>query len=137
MISRCGLQAGGDLVPSSYMWHASRREWQQAYVELPVVDGKPVILVPKYIVRWRLSLDSQEFYNHYMLSFLRDVQLKSGGKLVRVLKNKTRVVYKKDLKKEYPLIKDDLAKFAQEHPDVLEKYKELKGAKGTLSNEDI
>jgi hypothetical protein len=124
-------------VPSSHMWHASRREWRQGYVDLPVIDNKPVILIPKYLVRWRLSLDSQEFYNHYMLSFLRDVQLNSGGKLVRLLKNKTRVVYKKDLKKEYPLIKDDLAKFAQEHPDILEKYKELKGAKGTLTNEDL
>lgn len=124
-------------VPSSQMWHASRREWYQSYVDLPVVDGKPVILIPKYLVRWRLSLDSQEFYNHYMLNFLRDVQLNSGGKLVRVLKNKTRVVYKKDLRKEYPLIKDDLADFAQKHPDILERYKELKGAKGTLTNEDF
>ncbi len=126
-----------DGVPSSHTWHASRREWQQGYVELPVVDNKPVILIPKYLVRWRLSLDSQEFYNHYMLSFLRDLQLQSGGKLVRLLKNKTEVVYKKDLKKEYPLIKDDLAKFAQEHPDILLRYKDLKGAKGTLTNEDI
>lgn len=124
-------------VPSSHMWHASKREWYQNYVDLPVVESKPVILIPKYLVRWRLSLDSQEFYNHYMLNFLRDVQLSSGGKLVRVLKNKTRVVYKKDLREKYPLIKDDLAEFAQKHPDVLQRYKELKGAKGTLSNEDL
>ena len=80
-------------VPSNQMWHASRREWRQGYVDLPIVDNKAVILIPKYLVRWRLSLDSQEFYNHYMLSFLRDVQLNSGGKLVRLLKNKSRVVY--------------------------------------------
>lgn len=124
-------------VPSNQTWDASKRRWEQDYVNLPVVDNKPVILVPKYLVRWRLSLDSQEFYNHYMLNFLRDVQLNSGGKLVRVLKNKSRVVYKKDLKKEYPLIKDDLAEFVVEHPDVLQRYKELKGAQGTLSNEDL
>src|ERR1700732_350563 len=52
-------------IPSNQIWHAGRREWQQGYVALPVVDSKPVILVPKYLVRWRLSLNSQEFYNHY------------------------------------------------------------------------
>jgi hypothetical protein len=124
-------------VPSSQMWHASKRRWQQDYVDLPVVDGKPVVLIPKYLVRWRLSLDSQEFYNHYMLNFLRHVQLNSGGKLVRLLKNKTRVVFKKDLRREYPFIKDELATFAQTHPDVLQRYKNLKGAKGTLTNEDF
>lgn len=118
-------------------WDASRREWHQDYTQLPVVGGSPVILIPKYIVRWRLSLDSQEFYNFYMLNFLRDQHLASGSKLVRVLKNKTRVVRKKDLKKEYPLVKDDLAKFAQKHPDILATYKKFKGAKGTLGNKDF
>lgn len=125
-------------VASSPLWNASRREWRLEYVDLPVVAGKPVLLVPKYIVRWKLSLNSQEFYNHYMLSFLRDVHLRANDGLVRVLKkSKERVVYKKDLREKYPLIKDDLAKFAQENPQVLESYKRLKGASGTLTNADF
>jgi hypothetical protein len=125
-------------IPSGNMWHASKREWHADYIELPMVDDKPVILVPKYLVRWRLSLNSQEFYNHYMLSFMRDVELSSpSSKLVSVLRSKKRVVYKKDLKREYPLIKDELATFVKNHPEMLQQYKKFKGAQGALTNEDM
>jgi len=64
--------------------------------------------------------------------------LAANSNLVKILKSsKKRVVYKKDLKERYPFIKDDLAAFAQEHPDVLKKYKEFKGASGTLSDDDL
>jgi hypothetical protein len=44
-------------------WDISRKNWVAQGVQLPFINGDPVILVPKYIVRRRLSLDSQEFYN--------------------------------------------------------------------------
>lgn len=125
-------------VASGPIWDASRRRWYQSHVPLPVIEGRQVILVPKYFVRWRLSLDSQEFYNHYMLNFLREEHLSANSSLVRVLKTtKERVVYKKDLREKYPFIKEDLASFARKHPDVLREYKNLKGASGALGNEDL
>ena len=54
-----------------------------------------------------------------------------------MLKNGTRRVYKKDVKERHPLIKDDLAKFVTEHPEVLEQYKKLKGAEGVLSGDHL
>jgi hypothetical protein len=37
-------------------------------------------------------------------------------------------VYKKDLRERFPFSKEFLAQFSQQHPQVLEIYKTLKGA---------
>lgn len=100
-------------------------------LELPVYDRKPILLVPKFCVRFKLSLDSQEFYNHYMVEFLKREYLNSNSGLVQVLKNTgERYVTKKDVMKLHPFIKDELARFTLEHPDVLELYKQIKGGRG-------
>ncbi len=45
------------------------------------------MLVPKFSVRQRLSLESQEFYNHYMIDFLRNEYEQGSSGLVQVLKS--------------------------------------------------
>lgn len=98
-----------------------------------MISRKPILLVPKYTVRRELSLESQEFYNHHMIEFLKSEYQNAESGLVHVLKSGRRRVYKKDVKERHPFIKDDLAKFVTEHPDVFESYKKLKGAQGALS----
>ncbi|MGO6790807.1 hypothetical protein ACCS70_35790 [Rhizobium ruizarguesonis] len=115
------------------VWSAQRADWVASDLELPVYDRKPILLVPKFSVRFKLSLDSQEFYNHYMVEFLKREYLNSNSGLVQVLKNTgERYVTKKDVMKLHPFIKDELARFTLEHPDVLELYKQIKGASGPI-----
>ena len=82
-------------------------------MELPIYQRRPILLVPKFSVRHRLSLDSQEFWNHHMIEFLRQEYLNAGGGLVRVLRNGERRVTKKAVKERHPFVKDDLADFVR------------------------
>ncbi len=118
-------------------WNPSRRNWESREFHLPIYRGKPIMLVPKSSVRLRLSIDSQEFYNFHMVEFLQAEYLQAGGALVESLKNGKRRVTKKSVKEVHPLIKDDLADFVREHPEVLESYKKMAGAKGPLENRQI
>jgi hypothetical protein len=126
------------VVACAPVWDEVERDWHQGYAPLPIVDGLPVILVPKYFVRWRPSLDSQEFYNHHMIEFLRDDLIAKGSGLVRILKKSKRpFIAKATVKERNPFVKDHLAKFVRENPQVLETYKTLQGAKGALGTEEL
>ncbi|MGK9053113.1 hypothetical protein [Neorhizobium petrolearium] len=115
------------------IWSAERADWVASEVELPVHGGKPILLVPKFSVRFKLSLDSQEFYNHYMVEFLRQEYLDSRSALVQVFKGTgERYVTKTSVKERHPFVKDDLARFVSDHPEVLESYKRIKGASGPI-----
>lgn len=119
------------------VWNPHTNDWEARTLSLPLYRGRPVLLVPKFSVRHRLSLDSQEFYNHYMINFLQSEYLRADSALVQVLKDGKRRVTKKSVKDRHPFLKDDLAEFVREHPDVLETYKNIKGAAGPLDNEDL
>lgn len=128
------VQTVGNIGP---IWNIRTLRWEAQPVRLPLHARRPVLLVPKFSVRHRLSLDSQEFWNHHMIEFLRQEYLDAGGGLVRVLRNGERRVTKKAVKERHPFVKDDLADFVRSHPDVLEAYKNIKGAQGPLSQSDL
>lgn len=116
------------------MWNAHRRNWESKIVQLPYVDGDPVMLVPKYIVRKRLSLDSQEFYNKQITDFLVSEHLTANSSLVTVLKNKSRKVYKGDVRKKHPKSKSLIADIVSKNPKMLEFYKNLAKQTGMMVN---
>lgn len=126
-----------DDVAMAPVWDIHQRDWVQAPRRTIVVAGQPILLVPKHCVRVKLGLDAQEFYNNHMIVALQQEYLNAGQALVTVLKNGRRRVYKKDVKERHPMAKDHLADFANQHPQVLEQYKRLAGAKGALDDEDI
>ena len=119
------------------VWDPAGENWTQQYHSLPKVGNQPIIFVPKYSVRQRLSIDSQEFYNHHMVEYLRAEHLSANSSLVHVLRSGERKVYKKDVKARHPFIKNDLAEFVLKNPKVLEQYKRLKGASGTMTIRDF
>ena len=43
--------------------------WVNDYYTLPVADSKPVLLVPKSIVRYSMDYDSGEYYNQYIINY--------------------------------------------------------------------
>lgn len=137
--SECALhgvptQATATLGPS---WNIETRDWEARNYNLPRFGRRPILLVPRFSVRRRLSLNSQEFYNNAMVEHLQSEYLNAGAALVETLKNGTRRVTKKAVKDLHPFIKDDLAAFVRDHPAVLERYKEIKGASGPLEPEDL
>lgn len=111
-------------VPAGQFWDSDIDEWTAQYADLPVLQGKKFILVPKVSVRFRMSLDSQEYYNHFMLNFLQAEHLRAGSALVKTFrKSRVKYVTKKSLKALHPMSKNELYRFTKEHPSVLDLYK--------------
>ncbi|MBX7135073.1 MAG: hypothetical protein K1X67_20600 [Fimbriimonadaceae bacterium] len=110
-------------VPGGVIWDGERMLWKSVYAQLPVYKGGRIVLIPKAAVRYELAVDHQHYYRHFVLEFLQAEHLRAGDALVTTLKNGGRRVYKKDLEKVYPLSKDFLREFSQDHPEVLEQYK--------------
>lgn len=112
-------------VSAGKIWNMDIQGWTSVYASLPIWNGRRILLVPKASVRFRMCLDSQEYYNHFMLNFLQAEHLEAGTSLVRVLQNGKRIVTKKSLKEVYPYSKQALYEFTKLHPDVLDRYKEI------------
>jgi len=101
--------------------------WINDYYKLPIYDNKPILLVPKFIARYSMDYDAGDYYNQYVLAYLQTEHLSASSSLVRTLKNRKKVVYKKDLKAEYPFSKEFLFEFSKKNPDVLAKYRNALG----------
>jgi hypothetical protein len=107
-------------------WNVQQSRWEAKSYQLPVHRGRPILLVPKFSVRHGLSLDSQEFYNHHMLEFLRAENLRSGSGLVHTFKNGRREVFKSALKEIHPFVKDELANFVRITPRFWKRTRSLR-----------
>ena len=73
-----GIQLRGT-VASGPLWDSDELSWTDDYVPLPVAEGKKILLVPKYLVRWKPELSPQEYYQHYVLNFLQAQELNESG----------------------------------------------------------
>jgi len=119
-------------------WNQYAGKWENGYFELPIHKGKKILLVPKAFVRYTLAYDYQDYYNHFVLNFLKEDEIHAGSSLVKTLKDGRKRVTKKDLKKKYPLTKEFLYIFSRDNPSVLESYKQTKGINiAPLSSEEI
>lgn len=124
-------------VASGMIWNPINTEWTNRYVELPVVRGKKILLVPKSSVRWNMTFSHHDYYNNFVLQFLQDDHLRRDTGLVERLKNGRRRVTKKLLKEIHPREKDFLAAFSEENPEVLERYKLLLSPGNGMSNTQL
>ena len=114
-------------VPSGLIWDTTNKKWTDEYTNLPICNGRSVILVPKAIARFDIEFNHQEYYQHFVLNFLQSEHLNANSSLVRTLKDGTkRPPFKKTLKELHPLTKQYLYEFSKEHPNVLQHYKKSK-----------
>ncbi|WP_431205991.1 hypothetical protein ACQ86E_14805 [Bradyrhizobium betae] len=118
------------------LWDAKRKNWISKYVQLPFIKSTPVLLVPKYIVRRKLSLDSQEFYNKQITDYLIAENLRASSSLVHVLKSGEPKVYKSDVRKKHPKSKSFIADVVKSHPELLALYKDIARKERSLSTFD-
>jgi hypothetical protein len=107
-------------------WNRERNNWEAKHVQLPFIGDKAVLLVPKYIVRRRLSLDSQEFYNKQITDILITENLRANSSLVQTIKGgKERKVYKKDVREKNPKSKSLIVEMIKKYPHILTTFKEI------------
>lgn len=129
-------------VPVGPYYSSGEGEWKSEFLEVPVVRGRPLLLVPKAIVRFDPSYNHQKYYRQVVLSYLQAEHLHAQSALVKVLKNGKRVVRKKDVAATFPCTKENLFKFSRAHPEALQQYRsrlavlERQGPKTILENED-
>ena len=98
--------------------------WQSRYLDVPVWEGRPILMVPKWVVRYDPAYEAGKYYNRYVLEYLRAEALNSASGLVHLLKNGCAVVRKKELKRAFPFSKRFLYEFSRALPEVLVRYRE-------------
>jgi hypothetical protein len=117
-------------------------EWVSEYFELPLAHERPILLVPKVIARFDPAYNHKKYYRQFVLSYLQAEHLDANSSLVRTLKNRRRVVYKKNIEAIFPCTKENLFDFSRKHPEVLQQYRdwlaglERKGKGSVVEPED-
>jgi hypothetical protein len=110
-------------VASARCWNPTQQQWEVAYADLPIVDERPLLLVPKCLVRRRPTFDPGEYLDHHILPILQEEELRAGGALVDVLKNGSRRVTKKSVEEKYGRSKKLARDVTSRRPDALEQYR--------------
>jgi hypothetical protein len=110
-------------VNSGPLWDPSNKRWYSELVRLPIAASRRLLLVPKVIVRRRMDYDQDEYYRHYLLEYLAEVELKANTELVHLLKDGSPRVTKKDLEKKYGSGKSVIVRETLRHPEILERYR--------------
>ncbi len=113
-------------VVSGPIWNPQTEAWENRYISLPITSEGKVILVPKIIVRHRLSYEYREYYQHYLLPIMQHDEVKRNSGLVEILKNGKRRVTKKALKERYGDNKLAVVEQTLRFPHALDDYKEAK-----------
>lgn len=131
-----------DGISSGHFWDSKSKTWENDYTKMLVIDGKKYILVPKRIVSFSREYTSEEYFQQFVLSYMQNEHLRLNSPLVRVRKDKSRYVTKKDIKerdiKFNGIDKEWLADFTLKHPDVFADFKNKTiGKILPITNEDI
>jgi hypothetical protein len=112
-------------LPLAPFYSLEKEAWVNDYFELPDAEGQPLLLVPKVIARFDPAYDHRTYYRDFVLDFLQAEALSAGSSLVHTLKTGRRVAYKKDLQEAFPLSKEFLFQFSNEHPQILADYRAM------------
>ena len=114
-------------IVSGPIWNPIKKVWDSKYVNLPIADKKPLLLLPKSIVRKKATYDIDEYYQHYILDFLQTKELQANSNLVELLKNGKKRVTKISLQAKYGTDKKTVCiRETLNNPKILKKYKDAK-----------
>lgn len=115
-------------VASGPLWNPATQTWGSAFVELPMTPEGKIILIPKLIVRHRLSYEYNEYYTYYLLPEMQYEELAANTGLVELLKDGRKRVTKKVLREKYGSDKLAVLRQTLKHPHVLDEYRVDKAA---------
>lgn len=119
------------------IWDFKKKIWDEKELNLPYINNKKIILVPKTIVTDKLLLSYYDFYNREILPFYENKEINACSSLVKVLQTGEKKVVKKELKKKYPINKSMVYEFINERPEYLELYKARKEVFRDLDPDEI
>ena len=117
------------------------KNWNTEFFDVPVVQGRPLLLVPKSIVR-RIPAYRYDGYYSFVIEYLAESNLAANTSLVRTLKSGKKRVFKKDVQAIFSRTKENLFAFSQKNPSVLTGYRqrlqqlEAKAPNETLTRDD-
>lgn len=114
-------------VVSGPIWNSQSEAWESKYVSLPMTSEGKIILVPKIFVRHKLSYESREYYQHYLLPEMQLDEIQKSSGLVELLQDGRKRVTKKSLKERYGDNKLAIVEQTLKFPHILEEYREAKG----------
>lgn len=120
-----GIPVINDVFPGP-LWNLDTGRWDTQLVSLPFADGRPLLLVPKAVVRIKMDYDADEYYRHFLLEHLSEQEANANTELVHLLKDGTRRVYKKELIQKYGEGKGAIVRLTRQNPEVLDWYRESK-----------
>ncbi|MFJ7088549.1 hypothetical protein ACIQU8_35595 [Streptomyces griseus] len=127
-------------VESGPVWNPQKLEWENGLIDLPLPNGRKLLLVPKVIVRRDLHLSQSEYYSNHLVPTLQaEEEADPRSKLVRVLKSGQRKVYKREIEGKYGRGKPDVRRETLVRPSVYRNFKELKNgvAPDVMSHADL
>lgn len=117
-------------VDSGPIWSPQEKKWGSKYVKLPVTTAGKLLLVPKIIVRQNMDYDVDQYYRHFILTHLQQVEIDANSSLVEIIKtgkNKgTPKVTKKKIEKKYKKEKSKKATVREQtenNPALLDDYR--------------
>jgi hypothetical protein len=113
-------------VDSNRIWNPEAHQWTSGFVPRPTIAGKPLLLIPKILVRARIAYDLDEYYRHYLLTYLQTEELNANTALVHTLKDGRKKVYKTDLVEKYGAGKLATVEITKSRPAILERYRRIK-----------
>jgi hypothetical protein len=134
MASKYGMPLKED-IDSGALWNRESGEWENRATKMLYPQSRPLILVPRAVVRWKLDFDPGEYYRYHVLRFLRDRELAKGNSpLATVIKTGPRKgqqrINLKDVekyyKKRYGGKKRFVVEATRDFPEILEGYKQRK-----------
>lgn len=119
-------------VASGPIWNPQREIWEESLIPLPMTSYGKVILVPKILVRHRLTYQYDEYYRHYILPEMQHEHLAAHSSLVEVLKDGSERVTKKALMEKYGNDKLAVVEQTKIRPQILQEYKDQKSSKPSV-----
>jgi len=114
-------------VYSGSAWDPIRREWDESHTRMPVPGGRPLLLVPKVLVRHDLHLTKDDYFRNHLAPCLQSEELeKPGSKLIKIAKDGKRWVSKADILITYNGDKSHMVKLSSQRSEIFHAYKESK-----------
>ncbi len=110
-------------IPSGNLWDPRSKTWRQNYVQLPTISGDKIVLIPKVIVRYKMTFEQGEYYRKYLLGELREEEFKRNSPLIELLVNGKKRITQKALMEKYGTGKPVLVKQTLKHPEALARYR--------------
>lgn len=116
---------------SGKLWNPNTEKWERKVLPQALAgmvgNPKPLLLVPKELVRKSITYSAKEFNSHYLYEAIQRERYAQG--LVRVIKNgETRLITKKTIKEELKgqPVKEQNIKLTINRKNILKQYKAQK-----------